>query len=397
MTIQIPFNKPFVAGKELYYVAQAVTFGNLGGDGRFSQQCCRLLEERFGINKVLLVPSCTAALEMAAMLFGLEPGDEVILPSFTFVSTANCVVRLGAKPVFVDIRPDTLNIDDALIEDAITERTRAIFPVHYAGVACEMDRIMTIARKYGLLVAEDAAQGVNSYYDGRALGSIGQLGCYSFHETKNYICGEGGALCINDPSLIERAEIIRDKGTNRKQFFRRQVDKYTWVDVGSSYVPSELCSAFLYAQLEMLDVISARRLAIHGYYSEHLEHLEAEGLLSLPQVPDDCASNYHLFYILLPDQETRDELMDYLNQQGIQAVFHYVPLHTSPMGQRFGFKEGDLPVTEDMSGRLLRLPLYYDITEEEQRHVVARISAFSRRAQPRRRVVAATPRLSLAK
>jgi len=394
MLIKIPFNKPFIAGKELYYVAQAVTYGNLGGDGRFTQQCCRVLEERFGINKVLLVPSCTAALEMAAMLFGIKPGDEVILPSFTFVSTANCIVRLGAKPVFVDIRPDTLNMDDALLERAITDRTRAVFPVHYAGVGCDMDRIMTIAEKYGLRVAEDAAQGVNSFYNGRALGSIGQLGCYSFHETKNYICGEGGALCINDPTLSERAEIIRDKGTNRQQFFRGQVDKYTWVDVGSSYVPSELCAAFLFAQLEMLDAISRRRRAIYQFYRERLEPLESEGLLRLPEVPEECISNYHLFYILLSDRASRDELMAHLQQQGIHAVFHYVPLHSSPMGQTFGYREGDLPVTEELSGRLLRLPLYYDITEEEQRQVVAHISAFARKSRARRVVAGPAPALN---
>jgi len=394
MSIKIPFNKPFIAGKELHYVAQAVTFGNLGGDGRFTQQCCRVLEERFGINEVLLVPSCTAALEMAAMLLDLKPGDEVILPSFTFVSTANCFVRLGAKPVFVDIRPDTLNIDDALIEEEITDRTRAIFPVHYAGVGCEMDRIMTIAEKYSLRVVEDAAQGVNSFYNGRALGSIGQLGCYSFHETKNYICGEGGALCINDLTLFERAEIIRDKGTNRKQFFRGQVDKYTWVDVGSSYVPSELCSAFLYAQLEMLDAISARRRAIYQFYGEQLEPLAAEGLLSLPQVPEECVSNFHLFYILLPDRATRDGLMKYLNQNGILAVFHYIPLHSSPMGQTFGYREGDLPVTEDLSGRLLRLPMFYDITEEEQSRVVAEVRGFLEGVSARRTTVASQRTLS---
>ena len=376
MPSHIPFNRPFIAGKELYYVAQAVTFGNLGGDGHFTQQCGRLLEERFKVHRVLLTPSCTAALEMAAMLCDLKPGDEVILPSFTFVSTANAVVRLGVKPVFVDIRPDTLNIDDALIEEAITDKTRAIFPVHYAGVGCEMDRIMTIARKYGLRVVEDAAQGVNAFYNGQALGSIGDLGCYSFHETKNYICGEGGALCINDPALLERAEIIRDKGTNRKQFFRGLVDKYTWVDVGSSYVPSELCSAFLYAQLEMLDAISERRRRIYQHYRHLLKPLASEGLLRLPVTPEDCDSNYHLFYILLPDRETRDGLLSHLNQNGIHAVFHYVPLHSSPMGRTFGYREGDLPVTEDLSGRLLRLPLYYEITELEQERVVAQIRAF---------------------
>jgi dTDP-4-amino-4,6-dideoxygalactose transaminase len=259
MAAEIPFNKPFLTGKELHYIAGAIARGNLGGDGHFTQQCCQLLQERFGIRRVLMMPSCTAALELAAMLCGLSPGDEVILPSFTFVSTAAAVVRLGARPVFVDIRPDTLNLDDALVEEAITPRTRAIFPVHYAGVGCEMDRLLTIARSYGLRIVEDAAQAVNSWYDGKALGSLGDLGTYSFHETKNYMCGQGGALCINAPDLNERAEILRDKGTNRQKFLRGQVDKYTWVDVGGCYVPSELCCAFLYAQLEMMEEITRRR------------------------------------------------------------------------------------------------------------------------------------------
>jgi dTDP-4-amino-4,6-dideoxygalactose transaminase len=296
--------------------------------------------------------------------------------------------------VFVDIRPDTLNLNDALVEEAITEKTRAIFPVHYAGVACEMDRIMTIAQKYGLRVAEDAAQGVNAFYNGRALGSIGHLGCYSFHETKNYICGEGGALCINDPELLERAEIIRDKGTNRRQFFRGQVDKYTWVDIGSSYVPSELCSAFLFAQLEELDAISERRRKIYQFYRQHLKPLAAEGLLRLPHTPEDCDSNYHMFYILLPDMKTRDALMAHLNQNGIHAVFHYVSLHTSPVGRTYGYREGDLPVTEDLSGRLLRLPLFYDITEDEQTRVVTEVRAFLEKAAVKRMPVEPQPALS---
>lgn len=388
MNTKIPFNKPFIVGKELYYIAQAVTLGNISGDGHFTMRCARLMEDRFGVGKILMTPSCTAALEMCAMLLDLKQGDEVIMPSYTFVSTATAVTRTGARPVFVDIRPDTLNIDDALIEEAITDRTRAIFPVHYAGVGCEMDRIMTIADKYGLKVAEDAAQGVNAFYDGRALGSIGHLGCYSFHETKNYISGEGGALCINDPSLVERAEIIRDKGTNRKKFFRGEVDKYTWVDQGSSYVPSEICSAFLYAQLEQLDAISQRRRRIYQHYHRQLEPMEGEGLLRLPGTPEDCESNFHMFYILLPDRETRDGLMAHLKQQGIGAVFHYVPLHSSPMGQTFGYKEGDLPVTEDLSGRLLRLPLYYEITEEEQDLVIGQVSRFLEQVAVRRREAA---------
>ncbi len=367
---RIPFNKPFIAGKELYYIAQAVTLGNIASDGYFTEKCSRILEERYGIHKVLMTPSCTAALEMAAILCDLKPGDEVILPSFTFVSTASAFVRLGAKPVFIDVRPDTLNIDENLIEEAITPKTKAIFPVHYAGVACEMDRIMAIAKKHNLFVVEDAAQGVNAFYDGRALGSIGHFGTYSFHETKNYICGEGGALCINSPDMVERAEIIRDKGTNRKQFFRGKVDKYTWVDIGSSHVLSEICCAFLYAQLEMLDVISERRRKIYEFYRYHLEPLEKEGLLRLPHQPEHCQGNYHMFYILLPDVQTRDALMAFLKRSGIEAVFHYVPLHSSPMGQKFGYKEDDLPITEELSSRLLRLPFYYEITEEQQLHVV---------------------------
>ncbi|WP_447964657.1 dTDP-4-amino-4,6-dideoxygalactose transaminase [Nitrospira sp. Ecomares 2.1] len=366
----IPFNKPFIAGKELYYIAQAVTFGNLAGDGYFTKKCSELFEKQFGVHKVLMTPSCTAALEMAAMLCNLGPGDEVILPSYTFVSTANAIVRLGAKPVFVDIRPDTLNLDENRIEEAITPKTKAILPVHYAGIACEMDHIMAIAKKHALLVIEDAAQGVGAYYKNRALGTIGHLGTYSFHETKNYICGEGGALCINDPGMIRRAEIIRDKGTNRSEFFRGEVDKYTWVDIGSSYVPSEIVCAFLYAQLEMLDSIAERRRGIFKRYRMLLRPLEIQGLLSLPTIPGDCKSNFHMFYILLPDIETRDALMGYLRQQNILAVFHFVPLHSSPMGKKFGYIEGDFPITEQLSGRLLRLPFYYEMTEKEQEYII---------------------------
>jgi dTDP-4-amino-4,6-dideoxygalactose transaminase len=379
MAAPIPFNKPFIAGKELYYIARAVALGNIGGDGHFTQQCCRLLEERFGIHRVMMVPSCTAALEMAAVLCGLGPGDEVILPSFTFVSTASAIVRLGARPVFVDIRPDTLNLDGALVEEAITPRTKAIFPVHYAGVACEMERILTVARKYGLRVVEDAAQAVNSSYEGRALGSLGDLGTYSFHETKNYMCGEGGALCINDPALVERAEIIRDKGTNRRQFFRGEVDRYTWVDIGSSYVPSEICCAFLYAQLEMMEEITRRRRDVYELYQQSLQPIEDEGLARLPRVPENCAANYHLFYLLLPEAATRAALLEHLRGRDIHAVFHYVPLHSSPMGRQFGYEEGDLPVTENVSERLVRLPMSYTITVEEQMRVVSEVTSLLRR------------------
>ncbi len=376
--ISIPFNKPFIAGKELYYIAQSVAFGHMAGDGHYSQACCRLMQERFGIHRVMLTPSCTASLEMGAMLAKLGPGDEAILPAYTFVSTANAIVRLGCTPVFVDIRPDTLNIDERLIEAAITPRTRAIFPVHYAGVACHMDTIMALARRHDLIVVEDAAQGVHSYFNGKALGSIGQIGCYSFHETKNYISGEGGAICLNDPALVERAEIIRDKGTNRRQFFRGLVDKYTWVDVGSSYVPSEIVSAFLFAQLEMLESIAERRKRIYQFYRQALRPLETEGLLRLPSIPEDCQSNYHMFYILLPTSAQRDGLLNALRERGIQAVFHYVPLHTAPMGRALGGQSGHLPVTEDLSARLLRLPFYYEITEAEQTRVVEVIEAFVR-------------------
>jgi len=382
MVHKIPFNKPFIAGKELYYIAQAVTLNNLAGDGHFTQQCCRLLEQTFGIHRILLTPSCTAALEMAAILCNLKPGDEVILPSFTFVSTASAFVREGARPVFVDIRPDTLNIDENRIEEAVTDRTRVIVPVHYAGVGCEMDRIMAIARKHGLVVVEDAAQGVNSFYAGQALGSIGDLGAYSFHETKNYISGEGGALCINRPDLVERAEIIRDKGTDRQKFFRGLVDKYTWVDVGSSYVPSEIVGAFLYGQLEMMGPISDRRREIYQFYRRHLKPLEAEGLLQLPYTPEDCAANYHMFYVLVKDGPTRNALMEHLHRQGICAVFHYVPLHSSPMGRRLGGNARELPVTDSASARLVRLPFYFTITQDEQAEVVRQIAAFFRCAMP---------------
>jgi dTDP-4-amino-4,6-dideoxygalactose transaminase len=376
MTTRIPFNKPFIAGKELFYIAQAVANGKIAGDGHFTRQCARLFENQFGIPKVLMTPSCTAALEMAAMLCELGPGDEVILPSYTFVSTVNAVVRLGARPVFVDIRPDTLNIDESLVEAAVTRRTKAIVPVHYAGVSCEMDPLMEIAKRHNLLVVEDAAQGVFAFHRGRPLGSIGHLGTYSFHETKNYICGEGGALCVNAPHLIERAEIIRDKGTNRSRFLRGMVDKYTWVDVGSSYVPSEIACAFLFAQLELLEPIAQHRRQIYQFYLDQLGPLEERGLLRVPRIPPHCESNYHMFYVLLPDVECRDGLMRHLKENGILAVFHFVPLHTSPMGERFGYRQGDLPVTEEMSERLLRLPFFYDISQMEQMEVVDRIRDF---------------------
>lgn len=365
----IPFNKPFVVGKEMYYIAQAVTFGNLGGDGEFTQRCCKLMESRFDIPKVLMTPSCTASLEMAAMLLDLKPGDEVIMPSFTFVSTALAIARLGAKPVFVDIRPDTLNLDETLLESAITPRTKAIFVVHYAGVSCEMDAIMSIADAHEIFVVEDAAHACNSRYNDRACGSIGHLGCFSFHETKNFICGEGGALLINDERFLERAHWLRDKGTNRQAFLNGQVDKYTWVDTGSSYVPSELCAAFLYAQLEGMDRISTRRQELHETYMSLLTNVSSDGAFRLPIVPAGCDSSHHLFYILLESAEIREEVLKGMKDRDVSAVFHYVPLHESPFGQKVA---GDvsLPVTESVSRRLVRLPFYFDLETDQQEYVV---------------------------
>ena len=380
MQPKIPFNKPFITGKEIDYIASAISNSGIAADGHFTRRCAELLADRFSILKVLMTPSCTAALELAAMLCDLKPGDEVLMPSFTFVSTANAVARCGAKPVFIDVRPDTLNIDERLLEERITDRTRAIFVVHYAGVSCEMDRIMAIGEKHELLVVEDAAQGVNATYNGRALGSIGHLGAYSFHDTKNYVSGEGGALCVNSPEFVERAEIIREKGTNRSQFFRGEVDKYTWVDVGSSFIPAEITCAFLYAQLEAMDEITARRRNIHQFYLENLSPLEERELLSIPRTPAGCESNYHMFYVLLSDPMTRDGLMTHLKQNGISAVFHYVPLHASVMGRGFGYSEGDLPLTESLSARLLRLPFYPDITRDEQMRVVTCLSEFLERS-----------------
>jgi dTDP-4-amino-4,6-dideoxygalactose transaminase len=374
----IPFNKPAILGKELHYVAQAITSGRISGDGVFTQRCAQLLEQRFKIPKVFMTPSCTAALEMAAMLCNLGPGDEVIVPSFTFVSTVNAFVRTGARPVFVEIRPDTLNIDECRLEAGVSKRTKAIFPVHYAGVACEIGEIMAFARDRDLFVVEDAAQGVNSFQHGRALGSIGHLGVYSFHDTKNIVCGEGGALCCNTPGMVERAEIIRDKGTNRARFFRGEIDKYTWVDIGSSYIPSEITCAFLCAQLEAMDEIKHQRAAIDRIYRLGLKPLEDDDLLRLPCIPEGSESHFRNFYILLGDGETRDALMAHLRQHGVSAVFHFVPLHASPMGARFGYQEGDLPLTESLARRLLRLPSFLDIRPDEQERVVDLIARFLR-------------------
>lgn len=366
----IPFNKPFMTGRELWYIAQAHTNGHLSGDGSFTKRCHAWLEKNTGAARALLTHSCTAALEMAALLAEVQEGDEIIMPSYTFVSTANAFVMRGAVPVFVDIRPDTLNIDETKIEAAITARTKVILPVHYAGVACEMDTIMDIAKRHKLIVIEDAAQGIMSTYKGRALGSIGHMGAYSFHETKNIIAGEGGALLVNDPVFAERAEIIREKGTNRSQFFRGQVDKYTWVDIGSSYLPGEVIAAFLWAQMEEADNITARRLALWDGYHAALAPLEAAGKLRRPVVPEGCTHNAHMYYILLDSLEQRTEVITTLKRQGVNSVFHYVPLHSAPAGRKFSRAHGTMAHTDGLSERLLRLPLWVGL-EEEQKRVVA--------------------------
>jgi dTDP-4-amino-4,6-dideoxygalactose transaminase len=364
--MNIPFNRPYLSGHELEYIAQAHSNGQLSGDGVFTRKCHTWLEQQTGASKALLTHSCTAALEMAAMLLDLKPGDEVIMPSFTFVSTANAFVLRGAIPVFVDIRPDTMNIDESLIEQAITPRTRAICVVHYAGVSCEMDTIMAVARDHGLKVIEDAAQGILSSYRGRPLGSLGDLGALSFHETKNVISGEGGALLINDPDLIERAEIIREKGTNRSKFFRGQIDKYTWVDVGSSYLPSELIAAFLMAQLEHAHEITNRRLAIWSNYHAWASRMEETGVLRRPVVPLDCTHNAHMYYLLLRDLEARTHFIDTMKNAGIGTVFHYIPLHSSPAGRKYGRTAGTLPHTVAASDRLVRLPLWIGIEPHQE-------------------------------
>ncbi|MGN8274093.1 dTDP-4-amino-4,6-dideoxygalactose transaminase [Pseudomonas sp. SMN5] len=364
------FNRPYMTGKELDYIAQA-KFGNmLAGDGPFTKRCHRWLEAQTGSNKALLTHSCTAALEMTALLLDIQPGDEVILPSYTFVSTANAFVLRGAVPVFVDVRPDTLNLDERLIEAAITPRTKAIVPVHYAGVACEMDEILAIARKHGLAVVEDAAQGVMSTYKGRALGSIGDMGAFSFHETKNVISGEGGALLVNDPALALRAEIIREKGTDRSRFFRGEVDKYTWQEVGSSFLPGEMTAAFLWAQLEEAQAITNCRLALWDNYHAALATLERQGALRRPIVPENCQHNAHMYYVILAPDVERQAVLEELKRHAIYAVFHYVPLHSSPGGLRYGRVQGSMEVTDGYSERLLRLPMWLGLTHEHQEQVV---------------------------
>lgn len=370
----IPFNRPYMTGRELGFITQAESGGMLSGDGPFTKRCHQWLEQHTGCAKVLLTHSCTAALEMGALLADIQPGDEVIMPSYTFVSTANAFVLRGGVPVFVDIREDTLNLDERLIEAAITPRTKAIVPVHYAGVACEMDTIMDIARRHGLKVVEDAAQGVMSTYKGRALGSIGDLGAYSFHETKNVISGEGGALLVNDPALALRAEIIREKGTDRSRFFRGEVDKYTWQEVGSSFLPGELIAAFLWAQLQEAQNITRMRLEAWGRYHDALAPLEARGLLRRPVVPKDCQHNAHMYYILLGAGVSRQQVLETLKNDGVNAVFHYVPLHSSPAGQRYGRVSGVMDVTNMQSERLIRVPLWMGITLEQQNRVVEQLS-----------------------
>jgi len=366
--LKIPFNKPYTTGKEFNYIQDSINRGQISGDGYYTKKVNEFIEKTFHAPKALLTTSGSTALDIAALLLNLQPEDEVILPSYTFVSTANPFLMGGAKIVFAEIKEDTLNIDPDDIH------TKAIVPVHYAGVACDMDAIAEIANKDDIKIIEDAAQGVNAKYKGKYLGTIGDIGCYSFHETKNYSCGEGGAILINkDKKLIERAEIIREKGTNRSKFFRGEIDKYTWVDIGSSYLPSDMLAAFLYAQFEQLDEINNKRKSIFNYYYEHLKKLEDRVILRLPIIPEGREYNAHMFYILLNSEKERNSLMDKLKENGIYAVFHYIPLHTSPMGIKMGYKVGDLPMTENLSGRLLRLPMYADLGEKELEYIVGEI------------------------
>ena len=365
----IPFNFPYLAGRELQHIAEAHANGQLAGDGPFTRRCHVWLEQRTGCARALLTHSCTAALELAALLLDLQPGDEVILPSYTFVSTANAFVLRGAVPVFVDVRADTLNLDERLISEAITPRTRAIVPVHYAGVACEMDSILAIARRHHLRVIEDAAQGVMATYKGRALGSLGDLGAYSFHETKNVIAGEGGALLVNAPEFSARAEIIREKGTDRSRFFRGEVDKYSWQEVGSSFLPGELIAAFLAAQFEAAEVITLRRRATWQRYHERLCALEEQGRLRRPLVPECCQHNAHLYYVLIAEGIDRQRVLEKLRADGVHAVSHYVPLHSSVAGRRYGRARGDLPVTTALAERVIRLPMWVELTEAQQEQV----------------------------
>lgn len=372
----IEFNIPPVVGKELDYIKEAMNNKKICGDGEFTKKCSKWMQERFNVNNILLATSCTSALEMAAILADINPGDEVIMPSYTFVSTADAFVLRGAKIVFVDIRPDTMNIDEKLIENAITNKTKAIVVVHYAGVSCEMDTILEIAKKHNLKVVEDAAQGVMSEYKGKALGTIGDLGCYSFHETKNYSMGEGGAIAFNNDDYREKAEIIREKGTNRSKFIRGQIDKYTWIDFGSSYLPSELNAAYLYAQLEMADEINENRLKSWNKYNELLQDLKNEGKIDLPTIPKGCKHNAHMYYIKAENIEERTRLIKYLRESGVEAVFHYIPLHTAPAGKKFGRFNGEDKYTTKESERLLRLPMHYNLSENDIEYIVEKIKEF---------------------
>ena len=373
---QIPFNRPFSTSEGIEYTQQAIQSGHVSGDGSFTHKCHDILEKTLDVKKALLTTSCTHALEMSAILLDIQPGDEVIVPSFTFVSTINAFVLRGAQPVFCDIRPDTLNINEVLLEKLITARTKAIIPVHYAGVACEMDAIMAIAGNYGIAVVEDNAHGLFGKYKGRYLGTFGAMATQSFHETKNFHCGEGGALLINDSQYVERAEIIREKGTNRSRFFRGQVDKYSWTDIGSSYLPSDILAAFLYAQLEIRDQIQAIRKRIWHYYNTNLEEWAKEFSIRLHIIPIHCEQSYHMFYLILPSLEQRQALIAHLKQKGILSAFHYLPLHLSTMGMQFGGSIGDCPVTEDVSDRLLRLPFYNTLTIDDQERVISAILEF---------------------
>ena len=375
--MHIPFNRPFLTGKESEFIQQAIATWKICGDGTFTQKCHTRLESELGIHKALLTTSCTHALEMAALLLDIEPGDEVVVPSFTFVSSVNAFVLRGARPVFIDIRPDTLNLDETQLEGLITSRTKAIVVVHYAGVACEMDTILEVAKRRGIPVVEDNAHGLFSKYKERYLGTLGCLATQSFHETKNFTCGEGGALLINDPQYVERAEIIREKGTDRSRFFRHQIDKYTWMDVGSSYLPSDILAAFLYAQLEARDCIQARRQRIWEYYDEHLRKWAADFNVQLPSVPPHCEQSFHMYYLVLATAEKRDRLLEHLNAHDINSVFHYLPLHLSRMGRLFGGQEGGCPVSESVSERLLRLPFYTGLSEPDQSRVVSALRDFT--------------------
>lgn len=371
----ITFNRPYATGREFGYIQEAIANRHLSGNGEFTRRCAEWLEDRLGAVRVLLTASCTSALELSCLLMDLAPGDEVILPSFTFVTTASAVALRGAVPVFVDIRPDTLNLDEKLVEAAITSRTRAIMPVHYAGVGCAMDELLAIARAHGLYVIEDAAHSLLADYRDEPLGGIGHVGCLSFHETKNVTCGEGGALVLNGPEWVERAEILQEKGTNRSQFFRGQADKYTWVDVGSSFLPSDLSAAFLWAQLEAADEITARRREVWDRYHELFAGLEADGLVRRPVVPAECRHNAHMYHLLLPPGHSRDEFLAHGRERGVQSVFHYVPLHSSPAGERLGRAHGELRVTDDVSERLVRLPLWVGLGEDDVQRVAGAVES----------------------